>query len=269
MAHLRSERPWQTPHPEESSGEGEMKCRFPDPAPRVRRGEWSSPGNWHLPRTPADYEGRRFTGTEPGTWQKPTKETLNFSWWVENISLPQHAISKKQCLRGCSYLQSLSCWGTQLLFLVSIRQDLSKQSVCELTYKYCALWKLAKTGFACIGRHLWNQDHVQARPRVLSAGQWGCEVHGKGCGFSKSSHPKCYTEQTEAEMFAVCFASTDCGKVLFSPDFVSEGSKEKSPGDACSKNLSWWFELSNLVLLHRPDDLWIILVSFCSLYACF
>ena len=111
------------------------------------------------------------------------------------------------------------------------------------------------------------RHHVRARPHVFSAGQWECEVHG-GCSFSKSSHPKWYTKQTEAEIYTVRFASMDCGKVLFSPDFVSEGSKKKRLWDACN-NLSWWFELSNLVLLHRPDDLWVISVSFCSLYVFF
>lgn len=139
--------------------------------------EWGTPGNWYLPRTPRIMMWKEVCKNWARHTAKTNQEILNFSWWVENISLSQHSISKKQFLRGCSYLVRFLAQGHSFyLFLVSIRQDFSKQSARELSYKYCALWKLAKTGFACIGASPVESGTTSgARPRVQrwSVRMWG------------------------------------------------------------------------------------------------
>lgn len=64
-------------------------------------------------------------------------------------------------------------------------------------------------------------------PCTFGPCQWGCEVHGERIRFLKKLPSKViYSSDPQIEIYTLCFASIDCGKILFSLNFVSEGSRK-------------------------------------------
>lgn len=100
-------------------------------------------------------------------------------------------------------------------------------SILELSLVFKHLrWKSTSRAHAWLAMVI-SCGNQGPRPCTFGPCQWGCEVHGERIRFLKKLPSKViYSSDPQIESYTLCFASIDCGKILFSLNFVSEGSRK-------------------------------------------